>query len=269
MKDFIMDLVGTFPELLAISDVKSIHDGEETSYQVMFDGILESFPRYMQDIMNENEEIFKTECFLLPGIDFKPLWNENITDKTKTIIWKYMKLLLFIVLGHMNMEGVSKVMEGVDIHKAVHDIKEVFEKETPEMKGHVDEIMKGRLGTLAKEIAEEAIGGDPASLQSMMSDPSKLYSLMNTVGDKLDQKIKSGDIKESELITEATELFGKMKDMPGMKQFESMFGKINMGATQNKMRESMRKATTRERLKEKLVKRGLKKNKNNIHVLDE
>ena len=43
-----------------------------------------------------------------------------------------------------------------------------------------------------------------------------MMDLVKNVGSKLDNKIKSGDIKESELMQEATELMSKMKDMPGI-----------------------------------------------------
>jgi hypothetical protein len=81
---------------------------------------------------------------------------------------------------------------------------------------------------------------------------------MHTVGDKIEKKIKSGDVKESELIAEASEMLQKMKDMPGMKQFETMFkqfGKMDTGAMQTKMDQNMKKAKNRERLKEKLLAR--------------
>ena len=51
-------------------------------------------------------------------------------------------------------------------------------------------------------------------------------NLVKNVGTKLDSKIKSGDIKESELMQEASELMNKMKDMPGMGNMEDMLNKM-------------------------------------------
>ena len=53
--------------------------------------------------------------------------------------------------------------------------------------------------------------------------------LIKNVGDKLDSKLKSGELKESEMIKEATELMNKMKDMPGMGNIQSMLSKMGMG----------------------------------------
>ncbi len=284
VKDFIKDLIGTFPELEDNPILSSIlREEKEENYQPIFDTIIAVFPEYVIDIINENESMFEKPCVLFPGVDFKNLWNENITEKTKNIIWKYLKLILFIVLGNLNMdENFTKLIQGMDLNKSVEEIKKAFES-NEDMK-NLDGFMDGKLGSLAKEIAQETIGdvGDAEMFQDMMKDPSKLFTLMTSVGDKLDKKIKAGDIKESELISEASELFSKMKDMPGMKQFEGMFKNMNMGATQAKMNENLKRAKTKERLREKLLARQKeqvipetvkpkknKKNKKNIHdVLD-
>ena len=90
--------------------------------------------------------------------------------------------------------------------------------------------------------------------------------LIKNVGSKLDEKIKSGEIKESELIEEASDLLKNMKDMPGMGNIQSMLGKmggggmpnmggknskINVGAMQAQMQQNLRKAKMRERLQAK------------------
>jgi hypothetical protein len=54
-------------------------------------------------------------------------------------------------------------------------------------------------------------------------------NLVKSVGTKLDAKLKAGDMKESELLAEASELMKKMKDMPGMGNIQSMLNKMGMG----------------------------------------
>jgi len=256
LKDFVVDLVGTFPELKENADIMNIHSGQNTECQVEFDLIVSSFSPHMVDILNENEEMFTKECVFLPNVNFKQLWTENISDKTKQVIWKYLKLLLFIVLGHLKIdEGFSNLLNGMDINKTIDDMKNFFESSSsPDLHSHLEGLMDGKLGALAKEIAKETLGDhtEAEAFQNIMSEPKKLFSLVHTVGDKLDKKIKSGDLKESELIEEATEMFEKIKDMPCMKQFEAMFGKMNPKATQSKLNEHLKKAKTKDRLREKL-----------------
>jgi hypothetical protein len=263
IKDFITDLCGTFPELKDNADLFAIFSSDvadaEDSYQRVFDATLASFPIHIVPILKEHESMFATECILFAGVDFKPLWNENISEKTKNIIWKYLKLNLLIVLDHINIgEEFANVLKDIDLHKSIDEIKNLFDKDVPDIHSHLDGMMNGKLGSLAKEIAHETVGDDAEDFQNMMKDPSKLFSLMHTVGDKIEKKIKSGDVKESELIAEASEMLQKMKDMPGMKQFETMFkqfGKMDTGAMQTKMDQNMKKAKNRERLKEKLLAR--------------
>jgi hypothetical protein len=91
-------------------------------------------------------------------------------------------------------------------------------------------------------------------------------NLVKNVGGKLDDKIKSGDIKESELMAEASELLSKMKDMPGMGDIQSMLkkmgmggkggGKMNLGAMSNMLNQNMKSAELREKMKDKSMKKA-------------
>jgi len=275
MDDFVNDLFGTFPELKTNKILLDIHEKKE-GYQIVFDNVLVTFPPCMMDLLQENEDLFKETHFFLPDVDFKILWNETITPATKTILWKYLKLILFSILGHIDAPfPEEKMKEAMDNMKNMFEGKEGLEKE-------LEGMMGGKIGALAKEIAQETIGKEE-DLKSMMKDPSSLFSLASTIGEKIDKKIKSGDLKESELIEEAAMMFQKIKGMPGMSQFESMFqGKMNTSGMKNKMDQQLKKAKMKERLQQKLaskkeekkeipIDKPIKKNKNkkNKHdVLD-
>jgi NADP-dependent 3-hydroxy acid dehydrogenase YdfG len=138
-------------------------------------------------------------------------------------------------------------------------------------------MMDGKLGNLAKEIAEDTAKDmnidmtDTDSVndvfQKLFKQPTKLMSLIKNVGSKLDEKMKSGDIKESELLEEANNLMQKMKAMPGMGNMKEMFakmgmpgnmnmsGKMNMGATEANLKRNMRGAQQRDRMRDKLARR--------------
>jgi hypothetical protein len=140
---------------------------------------------------------------------------------------------------------------------------------------HLSGLLEGKLGRLAQEIAEETskdLGAELGDLSDMKSpdqafrklfkNPGKLLGLVKKVGGKLEDKIKSGEIKESELLQEAGDFVTKMKDMPGMGNLKTMLGqmgmpglgkdvKVNMGA----LNSMMRGAQTRDRLRAKLAKK--------------
>jgi hypothetical protein len=98
---------------------------------------------------------------------------------------------------------------------------------------HLQGLFDGKIGSLAKELAEEIsvdmqnmfqedggvenIQSTQDVLKKMIKNPQKMMGLMKTIGDKLQTKMKSGDITEEELMKEASELMGKMKGMGGGK----------------------------------------------------
>jgi hypothetical protein len=168
------------------------------------------------------------------------------------------------------------------------DSKKQPEMPNPEaVHDHISKLLNGKIGALAKEIAEETAGDldlgidmeHPENLnmgnvfQKLFKNPGKLMNMVKNVGKKLDDKFKKGDIKESELMQEASELLSNMKNMPGMGNLSSMLnqlgmsglgglgglggkgGKINIGALQNHLQQNMKQAKMKERMQNKLQQR--------------
>lgn len=118
--------------------------------------------------------------------------------------------------------------------------------------GHLKGLFDGKIGTLAKEMAEEIskdfedlLGGEGSNINStqdvlkhMMKNPKKIMDLMKTVGAKLNTKMDSGEISKDDLMKEATEWIGKMKNMGGSDQFSELFKNLtkNMGGLGKNMR---------------------------------
>ena len=146
---------------------------------------------------------------------------------------------------------------------------------------HLSSILNGKIGKLAKEIAEETAADLDLNMenetsmkgvfQQLLKNPTKLSGIIKSVGNKLDTKLKSGELKESEIMQEASELMNKMKSMPGMNNIASMLskmgmnmpggmggggggggGKVNFGAMQAQLQKNMKQAQMRERLMKKV-----------------
>ena len=145
-----------------------------------------------------------------------------------------------------------------------------------EMQDHINGLLGGKLGRLAHEIAEETanelnVDMEDATnvsdvFQKLFKNPGKLINMVKKVGSKLDSKLKSGEIKESELMQEASELMEKMKNMPGMKNMDKILGKmglptggknskVSMGSFQSQMRANIGRAKQKERMLKKLEER--------------
>ena len=305
LQDLVRDLLLTFPELDEVLDprLRVIHEGEESvradkaveSLVEYFNGV---YPERFFDILYQNEEMFANEeanLNFLPSIDFRVLWKENISDKTKETLWKYLQLILFSTVSNVNngetFGDTAKLFEAINqdefkskLEETMKGMQDLFEKANGEegaksninldempnaedIHNHVEKMMGGKLGALAKEIAEETAKdlnidmSDATSVsdvfKNLMKNPTKLMGMVKNVGSKLDEKIKSGDIKESELLQEASEMMQNMKDMPGFGNIQEMMakmgggkgGKINTAAMHAHMQRNIRLAQQKERLR--------------------
>jgi hypothetical protein len=140
---------------------------------------------------------------------------------------------------------------------------------------HLKGLFDGKIGSLAKELAEE-ISHDVEHLfdeegsanstgdliNKIVKNPKKIMTLMKTISGKLQSKMKSGEISEEEIMKEAGELMGKMKGMKGMGPMNEMFknlakgmggGKagINIGALQRMQKQMAAKERMRAKMEEK------------------
>jgi len=276
----------------------AIKNAEVKSTVFLFTFCKKKFPERFFDILYQNEEIFKEESSIdtefLPHILFKNLWQFDISQKTRDTIWKYLQLIIFSIVGTIqdtNIFGDSaKLFEAINeedfkskLEETLEQMKGLFGQDSNESDGsninmedlpkaediheHMSGLLDGKLGKLAKEIAEETAQSlnmdmDNTSdmkdvFSNLIKNPSKLMGLVKTVGDKLDTKIKSGDLKESELIAEATDLMNKMKNMPGMGNIQSMLnkmgfsGKMNTAGMESQMNKNMKQALNKERMRAK------------------
>ena len=69
----------------------------------------------------------------LPNIEFKNLWKEDISDKTRDVIWKYLQLILFSVSKGLedgeSFGDTAKLFEAID----EGDLKNKLEETMNEM----------------------------------------------------------------------------------------------------------------------------------------
>ena len=284
---------------------------ESSSLQLLFEYAKKKFPPRFFDILYQNEEMFKEESDVdtefFPKIHFKNLWQCDISDKTRETIWKYLQLMLFAVVGTLdNKEAfgdTAKLFEAINedefkskLQETLSQMQGLFEgtnsetlnptdlPDPEEINQHIAGMLDGKIGQLAREIAEETAQelnmdlGETSDMkdifQNMIKNPTKLMGLVKTVGNKLDAKIKSGELKESEMIQEATEIMNKMKNMPGMGNIQSMLnkmgmggGKVNTGAMEAQMNRNLKTAQMKERIRAKAQANALKKQmEQQIHV---
>ena len=315
ISDFVRDIQRTFPEYgpfiqkwwKTSDDFKHIEDEDERLRQftkrkeadVMFlyKFCYKKYPPRFFEILNHDVSIFSEDSEIdtefLPFVHFKNLWQDDISEDTRTTIWKYLQLILFSVVNNVKDKNVfgeaSQMFQDMDendfkdkLDNALDEIKGIFENKVGEdgeqteipmhnaedLHSHLSGMFSGKLGDLAREIAEETaqeinMDTDGATdvkdvFNKMFQNPGKLMGLAQTVGSKLEDKMKSGDISEAELMREASEMMTKMKDIPGMGDMQSMLsklglnkggGKVDVKGMQHRMGQEMRKQQARENAK--------------------
>ena len=276
----------------------AVYEHSKSVYPERFFDIL-----YQNEEIFSNIEI-NTE--FLPNIDFSDLWNvEGLTTSTKDILWKYMQLMMFSVVSDIKdgsmFKDTAKLFEAIDedefknkLEETIGNMQSMFEEgekgedvsnidlgnlpDAEEMHNHINGMLGGKLGNLAREIAEETaeelnVNMDDVSsvgdvFKKLFKNPGKLMGIVKNVGNKLETKLKSGEIDEGELIKETTEMMGKMNNMPGMGNIKNMLdqmgmgglagmmggknAKMNMGAFNN----HMKSVQMRERMKKKVEQRN-------------
>ena len=339
--DFTADLLNTFPEFASVLTKWDNPTPEEID--VLYKHCLTVYPERFFDIIYQNVDIFSStsevqaNTMFLPGIDFKVLFNcEGVSDKTRQVIWKYLQLLLFNVVGSIEdkskfgdtasmFEGIDENMlheklqetilglgdffkdmgagkdtgsgeggkggEGGEGGKGEREEKHEFTFDPTEgipnmddMHEHLKGIFDGKIGKLAKELAEEVsadftdIIGDMREtagttqdvMKMLMKNPKKMMGLVKKVGDKLTQKMDSGEISKDEIMKEATDIMAKMREMGGgsdklnemLKKFAGGLGK-DMKVDVNAMDRMTQKNATKERMRTKMEDRKKEKEKEN------
>lgn len=276
---------------------KQISQHKDARVIFLYKFAMKKYPPRFFEILNQDENMFAEESDVdtefLPFIHFKNVWNDDISESTQQTIWSYLKLILFSVVNSVKDKDAfgdtAKLFEDMDeddfkakLDSALDDIKGIFENSgndesgsgipqpnTDDIHSHLSGMFTGKLGDLAREIAEETAGelnieedGETdvkEVFNKMFKNPGQLMGLVQNVGSKLEDKMKSGDISESELMKEASEMLGKMKNVPGMGDIQSMMSKMGMNLGGAKLNTSGMEARMNQQMKKEQAKENVRK----------
>lgn len=151
MTDFVADLSTTFPEFQ--SHWANYHaDTPVETWIELYEYSMAIYPVRFFDILYQNEDIFTTDheanTAFFPGIDFKLLYGcEGVSENTKKSIWKYLQLILFMVIGDVKDKEAFKdsanLFQGID--------EDELQKKLTEAMGGIGDFFKNM---------EETMGAD-------------------------------------------------------------------------------------------------------------
>ena len=248
VNEFLKDLLIPFPEYEMI--IKKWWDFEKIDNEKVenvYNHLKKTILHLVIEILNQNTEIFQEDSSVrtdfFPQIDFKYLWNSELSDKTREMIWKYLQLILLTILnmnthGEETMENVLNKMDTEEIqeklNQTVENMKNLFSKTEEnenlnDFHSNMKTLLDGKLGNLAKEMAEDTFKNldiDPENpftiWENLFKDPNQLKDMISTVGNKLNEKMSAGDISEEDMLNESVNLFQNLKDNPLLNNFTDL-----------------------------------------------
>ena len=160
------------------------------------------------------------------------------TDKYGNINEEELKTKLEETLENMqNLVDAS----GSDVHNNDSSFNNINMQNIPnaeQLQSHLNSMLGGKLGKLALELAEETakdlnldMENDSNAkdvFQKLFKNPGKMMNMVKNIGGKLENKIKSGEISETEIMQEGMDMLDKMKNMPGMGDMKKEIGRAHV-----------------------------------------
>lgn len=298
VNEFLKDLLIPFPEYEMI--IKKWWDFDKIDNEKVenvYNHLKKTILNLVIEILNQNTEIFEEDSSVrtdfFPQIDFKYLWNSELSDKTREMIWKYLQLILLTILnmnthGEETMENVLNKMDTEEIqeklNQTVENMKNLFSKTEEnenlnDFHSNMKTLLDGKLGNLAKEMAEDTFKNldidpeNPFTLwENLFKDPSQLKDMISTVGNKLNEKMSTGDISEEDMLNESVNLFQNLKDNPLLNNFTDLLKnvpgmnkkKMDVKGMEQKYNQMKKNEMMRERLRKKKEKLQEKKTNNKM-----
>jgi hypothetical protein len=246
--DFANDICRVFPEYNTIINKYILSEKEKTddSKLKLYNFVGKVIIQNKEYILSKNEELFlntdenvlNTE--FLPRIVFSHIWEGDISEITKTTIWKYLTLL-FVTISKQQSGGkeeidldeiLSRIMDEIGPETETQVSEETSPLETQQQQqipgiGELPEqfqnMMGGSLGKLAMELAQET------SMEGVENKGTlDLFSMMGKIGSKIENKLKSGELSESSLLEES---MGLINSMGGANNIQSMMNMFKGGAS--------------------------------------
>ena len=282
LSSFLHELTSTFPEFKETietnySDIINLHETKESNNSDRYvKAYMTQVKSLHSQIAKKDDTIFKglNEVHLLNGIDFRDIWSNDINENSRENIWKYLQTLIVIgkkVVGDDEEIGdlLSKFTTGADDLEnksdEMLDMLKNMSTMTQDPNDNTEETSESDMknlfeGGIISDIAKELTGelnlenldiGEPNNMNEAFSNlmsggNSNFFNIVQKVGEKIQNKVQSGQVNQGDLMKEAQKMMG------GLKNPEKM-------ANVMKAKHQQQGGATRDRLKKKLEERKANK----------
>lgn len=202
---------------------------------------MSAIEKHQSEISSKNDKLFKGEesVLILKDIDFRELWSKDLSDNTRENVWKYLQTLY--VLGRKIItddEDVSQMLD--ELNNSDRETLEKHQQEMMEMINNMSQMKQdpdeakpspevenlfnnGIISDIAKELTNELDldkmdMGNPKNMNEAFSNimggggGNNFFNLISKVGEKIQNKVETGQINQGDLIKEAHKMMGGLKN---------------------------------------------------------
>ena len=237
---FVANIFDVFPEYADIlkeyySEVLESDACNNDKYVKRF---MNKLKDYKSQISSKDDSMFDSSLNVLKNIDFNVIWHsEELSNSNKEKIWEYLQTLY--ILGETIISDSDKIKSIVEKFKKGEEnenktdeddeILNMLKNLSSDNAEHIDEnvINNGLLGNLAKELTEEidlsnmniAEDGNVGDIFSnLMSGDNQMnfMNLIQTVGNKIQKKVESGEFSQMDLMQDAQRMMSSLKNPNSM-----------------------------------------------------
>ena len=280
LKSFLGEIVTIFPEYKETidSEYSDVLTTENLAVDTYVKEYMENVSPYHTDIAQKSNQLFlgENELKFLRGIDFRDLWTKDLSDSTRENIWKYLQTLYVlgrkIVASDDDVNAMLNELNSNDEENLKNHQQEMMDminnmsKITDENRANNSEVEdlfnNGIISDIAKELTTELDldkldMGNPQNMNEAFSNimggggGNNFFNLISKVGEKIQNKVESGQINQGDLISEAQKMMGGLKNPEQMAK--SMMNNRNQRG----------KESTKDRLRRKLEEKRAKEANSN------
>lgn len=276
IQDFTSDLSITFPEFQHQWARWQNPELPNSEWEKLLEYCKKTYPERFFDLLYKNEEIFaqpgaegnvkvedvnsdededemeekrEVDVYFLPTVDFRRLYNcEGVTDSTKESIWKYLQMILFLIMKTVKTSSAfgdsEDLFAGVDekelqeqMKNTLENLAEFFQKTEEEMNQQEEEESNEKTENHRPE------GKGPTSGMGQMPDIDDINEhLKNLMGGKI------GQFAEEIMGEYSKDLEEVIGDVKNAKSVKDVVG--HMFKNSKKMKELLKKI--QDKFKEKM-----------------
>lgn len=241
---FLNDIIKVFPEYEErIKETYSESFNEDRDKSLIDDkmeNFLTNVNKISDSIVDEKYDIFQKDPIILENISFKLIWNDSkFTKKNKDSLWKYFQTFCIYIINKESTDKMDDVIKSIESNEKVTDKKTLknmkklkklnesikSDKGIEEDSGgdfkQIDDMFQNTsIGRIAKEITDEL---DIDKMVQEDGGVEQLFSgnnMMNII-QSISGKLQTDGGNSQQLMEEATQICGTMKDNP---LFSSLMG---------------------------------------------